>query len=222
MKNCKRLTKIPMEVGNSAGFSEGSESFDSTIYRKAIGNLLYLSNCTRPDIANSVCRLSQYCNNPTVSHWKGVQHVFRYLANTKTRKLLFKKGGGLSIFCDSDWAGDLTDGKSMTGYVILMSGGAVPWKSRKQKCVASSNTHAEYIALYKCCCELTWLKSFMLELGRVYLSPKTFEINCDNQAVIYIAENDNVNDRSKYFVVKYKFVRERVIMKDISEICTIM
>ena len=37
-------------------------------YLSAIGVLMYLANCTRPDIAS-----------PTRRHWNVIKHVFRYL-----------------------------------------------------------------------------------------------------------------------------------------------
>lgn len=50
-------------------------------------------------------------------------------------------------FSDSDHASDPTDQKSCRGAVFLVQGGAVAYKSEKQKSVASSTAEAEYIAL---------------------------------------------------------------------------
>ena len=47
-------------------------------YRSAIGNLMYLSTCTRPDIAAAVSELSKFSQNPGVAHWEGVKRVLRY------------------------------------------------------------------------------------------------------------------------------------------------
>ena len=69
----------------------------------------------------------------------------------------------------TDWAGDLNDSVSITGYSLLLGGAVFSWRSRKQKCVASSCTHAEYIALYECPCEIMWLKDFLKEIGLVNL-----------------------------------------------------
>ena len=48
-------------------------------YRSAIGSLMYLAVCTRPDIAAAISNLSRFNANPGRAHWEGVQHVFRYL-----------------------------------------------------------------------------------------------------------------------------------------------
>ena len=48
-------------------------------YRSAIGSLMYLAVCTRPDISAAVSCLSRFNHNPGMPHWEGVQHVLRYL-----------------------------------------------------------------------------------------------------------------------------------------------
>ena len=48
-------------------------------YLSAIGALLYLANCTRPDIAFSVNLLAWFSASPTKRHWNGVKHILRYL-----------------------------------------------------------------------------------------------------------------------------------------------
>ncbi|XP_048604668.1 secreted RxLR effector protein 161-like [Brassica napus] len=51
-------------------------------YMSAIGGLLYLANCTRPDIAFATNILARYSSAPTRRHWDGIKHVFRYLQET--------------------------------------------------------------------------------------------------------------------------------------------
>ena len=53
-------------------------------YAKVIGSLMYLMDCTRPDIANAVNKLSRYTSNPCHEHWEAVARVLknlRYTAN---------------------------------------------------------------------------------------------------------------------------------------------
>ncbi|XP_048635046.1 secreted RxLR effector protein 161-like [Brassica napus] len=51
-------------------------------YMSAIGGLLYLANCTRPDIAFATNLLAIYSSAPTRRHWDGIKHLFRYLQET--------------------------------------------------------------------------------------------------------------------------------------------
>jgi hypothetical protein len=48
-------------------------------YLSAIGALLYLTNCTRPNIAFPVNLLVRHSSAPTRRHWIGVKHVLRFL-----------------------------------------------------------------------------------------------------------------------------------------------
>ena len=48
-------------------------------YLSAIGALMYLANCTRPDIAFSANLFARYSSAPTQRHWNGIKLVFRYL-----------------------------------------------------------------------------------------------------------------------------------------------
>lgn len=42
---------------------------DSRRFREAVGSLIYLSTCTRPDISFVVSKLSQHFAEPTLEHW---------------------------------------------------------------------------------------------------------------------------------------------------------
>ncbi|KIN95217.1 hypothetical protein M404DRAFT_46637, partial [Pisolithus tinctorius Marx 270] len=50
-----------------------------SLYPKLIGELLYLSVCTRPDISLTVQRLSQYLSCPSARLLAAAKRVLRYL-----------------------------------------------------------------------------------------------------------------------------------------------
>jgi hypothetical protein len=56
-------------------------------YLSAIDALMYLANCTWPDIAFSVNLLARYSSAPTRRHWNGVKHVLHYLRGTTNMRL---------------------------------------------------------------------------------------------------------------------------------------
>ena len=63
-------------------------------YHEAIGSLMYLATCTRPDIMFAVSYLSQALNHPAKVDWDKVKRVFRYLKGmVKKGKLLFDAKG---------------------------------------------------------------------------------------------------------------------------------
>ncbi len=47
---------------------------------------------------------------------------------------------------DSDWAADLDSRRSHTGYILMLTGGVVFWKSRRKDRVLLSTSEAEYVA----------------------------------------------------------------------------
>ena len=60
-------------------------------YLSAIGALMYLANCTRPDIAFAVNLLARYSADPTRRHWVGVKTILRYLKGTQDLGLFFRR-----------------------------------------------------------------------------------------------------------------------------------
>ena len=63
--------------------------FGNLHYRSVIGALLYISCCTRPDIAFAVNKLAKYSNNPGVVHYRAMLHLIGYLKGTSNRSLKF-------------------------------------------------------------------------------------------------------------------------------------
>ena len=117
-------------------------------YASAIGSLIYVMVCTRPDIAQAVGAVSRYMNNPGKLHWEAVKWILRYLRGTTSKALCFKGGDMvLTGYVDADLAGNVDIRRSTTGYVYTLGGTAVSWGSQLQKIVALSTTEAEYVAV---------------------------------------------------------------------------
>lgn len=51
-------------------------------YREALGCLMYLANCTRPDIMFAVNLLSRFNQSPKQCHWIAVERIMWYLKKT--------------------------------------------------------------------------------------------------------------------------------------------
>ena len=120
--------------------TENDELVDESLYQSAVGSLQYQSTMTRPDITFAVSNVAKYCSKPTKEHWTAVKRIMRYLKGTYNFGLLYKESNLSSCtgFSDSDWAGDLDNRKSTSGYIFQVGGTAVSCKSRKQSCVALS------------------------------------------------------------------------------------
>lgn len=210
MQDCKPVG-TPADISTKlVKATEQEKCIDQQLYQSAVGSLMYLSVSTRPDIAYAVGNLARFSSKPTKDHWTALKRVLRYLKGTVKHGILYsQKGSTDSVgFSDADWAGDINDRKSTSGYLFQISGGAVTWKSKKQSCVALSTAEAEYIALSSAVQESVWLRQLTSELGSPPKTPTTiFE---DNQSAIAMSKNPQFHGRAKHIDIKYHFIREQV------------
>ena len=122
--------------------------FNPSFYKRLVGSLVYLT-VTHPDISYVVHQVSQYLSAPRSTHYAAVLRIFQYLKGTLFHDLFYSTQSPLVLraFSDADWAGDLTDRKSTTGYCFLLSSSLISLRSKKQTFVARSSTEAEYRVL---------------------------------------------------------------------------
>ena len=128
---------------------EESKYMSKVPYANAVGCLMYLMVCIRPDICHAVSVVSRYMADPGKEHWNAVKWIFRYLTSTRDFSILFDQRASIEAmgYVDSDYERDLDSRKSMTGYVFRFAGGLICWKSTLQDVVALSTTKAEYMAM---------------------------------------------------------------------------
>jgi histone deacetylase 1/2 len=178
-------------------------------YREALGLLNYLSVSTRPDISFTVSQLSQHLEKPGMSHWKAVIHLFRYLAGTKHFGITLNGNCNLndvSIYTDADFANCTDDRRSYSGYIAMLGGNILSWRSKKQQTVSTSTTEAEYRALFEGTQESIWLKYLFQSLNLTFTSK--FNIFVDNQSAIALAINPLFQQRTKHIDTIYHWLRE--------------
>ena len=190
---------------------EGTDSklADVSKYQSAVGSLLYISQWTRPDIAFAVSNVAKFCSKPTEEHYTAVKRIMRYLKGTIDHGLLYptNESQGFVGFSDADWAGDINDRRSTSGYLFKLGACTISWRSKKQVCVALSTAEAEYIALSAAAQESVWLNRLLNELGECY---DYCVIKEDNQSAISMSKNPTFHGRGKHIDIKYHFVRDLV------------
>ncbi|RVW83853.1 Retrovirus-related Pol polyprotein from transposon TNT 1-94 [Vitis vinifera] len=103
------------------------EQMKNIPYASAVGSLMYVQVCTRPDIAFTVGMLGRYQSNPGMDDWKATKKVMRYLQGTKDYMLMYRRTDNLEVigYFDSDYASCIDLRKSTSGYVFMLVGGAV-------------------------------------------------------------------------------------------------
>jgi hypothetical protein len=129
-------------------------------YLSVIGALMYLANCTRPDIAFVVNLLARHSTAPTRRHWTSAKHILRYLNGTRDLGLFFARNQDPNMigYTDAGYLSDPHNARSQTGFVFLHGGTTISWKSSKQTLVATSTNHSEIITLYEASRECVWLR----------------------------------------------------------------
>jgi len=185
-------------------------------YSSAVGSLMYAMMCTRPDISFAVGMVSRYQANPGQSHWKAVKRILRYLKGTADYSLCFQ-GENLQLmgYADADWEGDLDERKSTSGYVFLLSNGAISWSSKKQSCISLSTMEAEFVAFSAAVQEAVWLKRFLNHLGFGENETNSVLVYSDSQAAIAYTKDPKYHSKTKHIDTKYNFVRDMVARKQV-------
>jgi transposase InsO family protein len=182
-------------------------------YRAIIGSLNYLSILTRPDISFAVSKLSQFLENPGLSHYKAAMQVLRYLKGTINRGLLFGFNKPSTIYAsvDADWANCPDTRRSHTGFMVTWNEHLISWKSTKQSTVSLSSTEAEYKALADVAKEVTWLSNLLKEIELV-ADNSIITISVDNQGAIDLALSQTSQNgfRTKHMDLRLHFVRDLI------------
>ena len=136
-------------------------------YKSLMGTLLFACH-TRPDVTYAVNALAAFMQNPGMVHYLAALRVLRYLHCTSDLGLTYSAKGNERLFAfhkfngalhtikssimeffgyvDSDWATDMDDSRSISGFANIFGGAAVSWGSKKQPTVALSSSEAEFMA----------------------------------------------------------------------------
>ena len=218
-------------------------------YRQAIGELIFLMVTCRPDISYPLIKLSQYSQNPAEEHYMAVKHLFKYVKATKTEGIYFWRKhtrddlpeGPLpstneseytidpSVHCDdpnvahgtvdSDWAGDSSHRRSVSGILIKFCGGTIFYKTKFQDTIALSSTEAEFTAACDAGKAILYIRSILDEIGVPQNEATTLYI--DNNGALLMGNAQQPTRRTRHMDIKHFSLldwieRELIVMKRIN------
>ncbi|XP_065631171.1 secreted RxLR effector protein 161-like, partial [Quercus suber] len=185
-------------------------------YASAVGSLIYVMLCTRPNIYYSVGMVSRYKSNPGPKHWKVVRHILKYLRRTKDYTLVYHCEDLIPIgYIDSDFQSDLDFKKSTSGYVFTLRGGAISWRSVKQYFIADSTMKTKYVAACEAVKEAVWLKKFHSDLGVMRMEQVLITLFCNNSGVVAQSKDLRNHKKGKHIEKKYHIIRDIVTQGDV-------
>ncbi|GJT54127.1 retrovirus-related pol polyprotein from transposon TNT 1-94 [Tanacetum coccineum] len=153
---------------------------DQTRFRGMVGSLMYLT-ASRPNLVFAMCHREQNISTKSTKKAPKInQRVFWYLRGTIHMGLWYLKDNAMALtaYADADHAGC--------------------YDSRRK---------AEYIAMFRCCAQILWMRSQLKDYG--------FEFNkiplyCDNESAIALCCNNVQHSRSKHIDIRHHFIRDQV------------
>ena len=209
--NVRTTAPTPAFSGRVLRPKEEAEPGGQWPFREAVGSLMWVATMSRPDIANAVREVARHAHDPARGHWNAVQRILKFLKYTRTLGLTFEKGKRLDLvaYSDSDYARDEKDRPSVSGAAIMCSGACVSWFSRMQRCVTTSSTEAEYVAMGDCVKEALFVRNVL-----TFMDPnekgKRILVQEDNEGAIRLANNPLSSARTRHIDVRHHFLRELV------------
>ncbi|CAM9963982.1 unnamed protein product, partial [Choristocarpus tenellus] len=212
-------TSTPLNPGMDLSTRrDNEEKLSPTIYPYAsmLGQLMFLAGMTRSDLANSVRELGHKAVSPCMRHWRGLQHILRYIAGILDVCIHYGRGtkninGGdgelLVGYGNSDWGTDSQTRRSVTGYLLLFNGSPIAWHSKLQGAVTLSSSDAEWTAMAYGMRHCIFLRGILGEIDILQDQTPWF---CGNCGAIQAGIITGFNGRTKHVDMKLKCTREYV------------
>ncbi|KAL6337961.1 hypothetical protein AAG906_005928 [Vitis piasezkii] len=162
-------------------------------------------------------RLSRYTQSPNQDHWTVVRRVLKYLRGTINYGLCFSGFPSvLEGFSDANWISDSDEMKSTSGYVFILGGSVVSWKSTKKTCITRSTMEVEFIALEKASSEVEWLRNLLADVPLWTRPALSLSMRCDSQAAIAKAKSKIFNGKNRHIRLRHNIVRQLLETRVIS------
>ena len=150
---------------------------------------------------------------PKLEHWNLLLHILTYLSKYPNLAITYSPSpetpknenhswetwpkNTLYAYADASFA-DNPDSSSKSGWIILLNGAPVAWRSKNQSTIAKSSMEAEVYSASDCSTEIQFLRSLLFELEIPQKTPTI--IHEDNEACITYGESVSVTDKNKHMV----------------------
>ena len=186
--------------------------------RKSVGKLQWVSGNTRPDITDSVGKLSRVMHEASHEHESMAKHIWKYLKGTSDYGIKYSrpacphKRNVLEGWTDAalgDWKG-----RSTGGGLLFMNEGPTQWASKVQDTVALSSVESEIIALAAVLQEVLYTRGLLEELGFPQTEPTPVYV--DNKGAYAYGNNAGgyTGKRNlRHLDMRYYFIKDNVEKK---------
>ena len=107
---------------------EGNEGNCSNSFVRLLGELQFIANATRPNIAYAVNRLVSCTANLSLQHVGALKHILQYLLGTRTHGIVYKAlpqdPNFFFRYADASY-GNADDRRSISSYIFLAGNRAI-------------------------------------------------------------------------------------------------
>jgi hypothetical protein len=206
---------IPLEQNVKLNADEGELVEDTTMYKHIVGSLIYMT-IIRPYLSYVVGMVSQFMQTPRKPHLDAVKRILRYIKYILQCGILCETKSQLQVngYTDVDWADNVSNRRSTSGFMFSFGSGVINWSNKKQPTFALLSTKAEYKGSTIVASEVVWLQKLLSDLGQSV--DVLVVIYCDNISNILLANNPVYHARTKHIKVHYYFIKEKVLGKTIN------
>ena len=181
-------------------------------YKELIGSLLFLQTGTVPEISWIVSVLARYMTTAGEPHMAAGKKILRYLKSRKTVPIQWcaltsSQPGTVIGYADASFADIPATRLSTIGYVFLVNGGAVSWRSTKSPLQVLNAAEAEIVSLSAAAQECVFLRKLCIELGFHQHSPTIIYEDCE--AAVALSKETRFRKRSKHIALRWYYIAER-------------
>jgi len=142
------------------------------------------------------------------------EHVLCYLRGSWNQTICYSRDfheipNVLWGWVDADWTGDTDTRRSHTGYILMMNGGPISWKSRRQDNVSFSTSEAELVAASLAGQEAIYLHETLTDFG--FSQTKATLLYEVNLACVAMSENPVRQKFSRHIDIRKYYVCKLVL-----------
>ena len=169
------------------------------------GEVLWLAQRTRPDLSFTASAMATLCSrNPGKAIELGTK-VMRYLNQTVEYRLrMAASEQSLAMVSDSSFSPD--GERSHTGWVILMNGAPILWRSGRQTIMSLSTAEAELNAMLEGGVALLSTKALLMDMG-IYFTEKS--LISDSTSALSISEG-SCSWRTRHLRIRAQWLHEHI------------
>ena len=196
--------------------------------KQTVGQLLWIANQSRPDIAFKTCYLSNCLSQATIADIFRANKVIRKIKMNKVplvfSQLKMIEKSTVHVFADESFK-SLPGGASQGGFIILLGdeeGNVCPihWQSKKIKRVVKSSLAAECLALQEASDVAFYIKTVLADILKI--DEHNGEIKCFTyNKSLYESLYSSRTLEEKRLILDEAIIKDMLRKKELTEVCWI-